>query len=412
MPRVLTMQRILQVGLTAAAAAALFFAAVQFLSSVILGLVALVVWFGGVSAFARSSPTRNAALTLLSIAVGWLALEAVLRLDAFNAAVYGSAAEFGHGLSGGIDPPFFEPDPQLGVRIIPDRRSRWIRLREGKLLFDVSMSSDGNGFRKLPPGSDDGAPVLFLGDSFNFGTGVNDDETSAFYLREYSKGAVLPINMSVSGYGIHQVLRELQLGRPQASGHRRFGRAILSIVDDHVLRAAGRSFWPQFSPRYALLPDGRVAYDGVFPSNTGFEPSSLAHRLAVGSRVFALARKTFTIFSTNDERLFVALLREIEATLTADYGTPLVVLYFSGRTWHGDLVGARSMMLPLLCEAGVAFIDVNAVLRGQIGDASQYYIAGDGHPTPRLNQLVGRLLADLADVGRPPAGSPECARRP
>lgn len=70
-----------------------------------------------------------------------------------------------------------------------------------------------------------------------------------------------------------------------------------------------------------------------------------------------------------EQRLFVRILREIEANHATDYGARLVVLYYSGETCRGDLGGWREMMVPLLRASGVPALDVNALLNRTMASA-------------------------------------------
>ncbi len=166
------------------------------------------------------------------------------------------------------------------------------------------------------------------------------------------------MNLAVKGYGLNQVLRQLEMGEPRKSGHQRFPWAVLSIVDDHVLRVAGRVQWLHDSPRYVVEPDGRLAARGTWVQAVGLRGIA-ARRLAA-----VRARDGRPSWSTrrSEQRLFVRILREIEAKLAADYGARLVVLYYSGETWHGDLTGWRDDDGALLCRSGVPVLDVNALL--------------------------------------------------
>ena len=162
---------------------------------------------------------------------------------------------------------------------------------------------------------------------------------------------------------------------------------MLSVVDDHVLRVAGRAQWLRDSPRYVVEPDDRLVARGTWANPSGFVGS-----LIVGSRLFALAWKALEVDEAGERRLFVRILREIEAKLAADYGARLVVLYYSGETWRGDLAGWRDKMVPVLCKANVAVLDVNALLADPSQPIDRFYMRDDGHPTALLNQTIAGAL--------------------
>ena len=115
--------------------------------------------------------------------------------------------------------------------------------------------------------------------------------------------------------------------------------------------------------------------------------------------MFSMAWNAISVTPEQDRRRFARILREIKSTLSSEYGAKLLVLYFSGQTWRGELMGARETMVPLFCQADVSFVEVNSLLRGSSEPAERFYIAGDGHPTPQLNRLLAsEVIKTMEDV--------------
>jgi hypothetical protein len=382
-----------------------FWAAVVWASSVLGALAFLAIWF--LLVLVAAPRLRNASLLLFTLSAGMLGCELLLRTDALNRfAEERDLAAFRRGLVETLE-PLFVPDPALAFRPLPDRRARATSVKNGHTIYDVVYTTDGNGFRALPPGPTrpDAMPALILGDSFAFGAGLPDDQTLAWYLREESGGMLQPVTLAVKGYGLNQVLRQLEIGEPRRAGASKFPWAVVSVVDDHVLRVAGRVQWLQDSPRYVVEPDGRLVARG-----TWVEPSAFVESLLVGSRLFALGRKAIALDEAKEQRLFVRILREIEAKLAADYGARLVVLYYAGETWRGDLAGWREMMVPLLCASGVPVLDVNALLPGPPQPVDRFYMKDDGHPTALLNRTIASALVGDFERGGVERGELRCAR--
>ena len=260
-----------------------------------LGIAVVAAWFAGLACL-PSLKLQNASLALLSIALACGALEMLLRTNLMAGVIGGrDVADMRAGQGSTTDPPLYMPDEAIGVRLIPNRRSREALTKDGRPVYDVVYTTDANGFRTLPPGPAGDTSVLMLGDSFNFGVGVNDDQTLAFYLRDLSAGRLQPVNLAIPGLGIHQVLRQLEIGEPVRSGHRKFSLALLSIVDDHVARASGRAAWLRHSPRYEVEPGDRLVLRGNYD-----QPSRFVRNLLVGSRLFALAWNAITADSERD----------------------------------------------------------------------------------------------------------------
>lgn len=382
-----------------------FWAAVAWASSVLGAMALLGVWF--LLILAAAPRLRNASLLLFTLAAGILGAELLLRTDALNRFVEErDLAAFRRGLVE-TQEPLFTTDPTLAFRMLADRRARATSVKNGRTIYDVVYTTDANGFRALPPGPSGASdtPVLILGDSFAFGAGLADDQTLAWYLREQSGGALQPVTLAVKGYGLNQVLRQLEIGEPRKAGPSTFPWAVVSVVDDHVLRVAGRVQWLHDSPRYVVEPDGRLVARG-----TWVEPSAFVESLLVGSRLFALGRKAIAVDEAKEQRLFVRILREIEAKLASDYGARLVVLYYSGETWRGDLAGWRETMVPLLCASRVPVLDVNALLPQPPQPVDRFYMQDDGHPTALLNRMIASALAEDFERGAVERGGLRCGR--
>ena len=80
------------------------------------------------------------------------------------------------------------------------------------LLYDVIYTIDRNGLRVGPTSSESARvpSVLFLGGSFTFGSGVNDNETMPYVFEEKSQGRFKAFNFGFIGYGPHQMLAILE----------------------------------------------------------------------------------------------------------------------------------------------------------------------------------------------------------
>src|SRR5688572_10951125 len=102
-----------------------------------------------------------------------------------------------------LAPGLSRHDAQLGW--IPTRH--WTG-RHQHYDFDVNYSINGAGFRGLdirdhkPPAKS----VAVVGDSFTFGTGVNDDETFVALLNQHRSGGERFYNFAIAGYSTDQEL--------------------------------------------------------------------------------------------------------------------------------------------------------------------------------------------------------------
>jgi hypothetical protein len=70
-----------------------------------------------------------------------------------------------------IGPIQFHFDPELGAITTPDQHGQ--RTVPGQ--YSYRYRNDRSGLRVTPPGSSSHQALVFLGDSFTYGVGVNDD---------------------------------------------------------------------------------------------------------------------------------------------------------------------------------------------------------------------------------------------
>src|SRR5262249_50798654 len=104
--------------------------------------------------------------------------------------------------------PKFEPDPELGYKHLPGRyrvifsrrarnSSEWERL-----FVNETIKHDGTRWTGECEQSSS-ANVYIFGDSFAYGSGVNDEQTFAFLLQQARKGLCVKL-FAVGGYGMTQ----------------------------------------------------------------------------------------------------------------------------------------------------------------------------------------------------------------
>jgi hypothetical protein len=137
---------------------------------------------------------------------------------------------------------------------------------DGRTIFDTVYTTGPDHFRIVPSAAPNPeACVLLFGDSFTFGFGVADQETSAAQLVKRSKGTVAAHNFAVSGWGPHQFLAGLQSGRfPKAVRCDKPTDAVYLMIPSHIWRAVGVvSPWGTNGPRYRLDASGKPVRAGT-----------------------------------------------------------------------------------------------------------------------------------------------------
>jgi len=100
-----------------------------------------------------------------------------------------------------MDPGFLVYDPQLGWQMAPNWRGRHVHFD-----FVARYATNAEGLRGAAwpePSASSGQRTVFLGDSFTFGLGVNDDETFVQLLNTEGSGTTY-LNAGIAGYSTDQ----------------------------------------------------------------------------------------------------------------------------------------------------------------------------------------------------------------
>lgn len=228
-----------------------------------------------------------------------------------------------------VAPAIFVPDGELGFSGLKGSQgTETLVFPDGSFRL-AHYSLNAFGFRVVPANPETADEcILLMGDSIAFGLGVADDETTAALLqKEFPRLRV--INLGFIGWGAHQALRLLEIGRDKEilAGCTRV-RPYLFTQFNHARRAGGRMSYDLSGPNY-VLRDGRLSHQGPFHSlrvssfiNSYFTRSGLA------SRALAAYLGTDQPLPGEAER-FRAILSRIDDTLQERYHSPLTVLYFS-----------------------------------------------------------------------------------
>jgi len=154
---------------------------------------------------------------------------------------------------------YVRDDPDLGYSPVPGARVRAVRRAGDRTIYDVLYTIDADGHR-LTHGDPAGPDVLFFGCSFTFGEGLVDADALPEQLSAALGRRAHVVNLGFHGYGPHQMLRALEIGRVRvpAGAH-----VIYQGLSDHVRRAAGKAPWDTYGPLYEVDGDG-IRYAGRF----------------------------------------------------------------------------------------------------------------------------------------------------
>jgi hypothetical protein len=276
-------------------------------------------------------------------------------------------------------------DQDLGYRLAPGprRAQSTKRFRSGELIYSVTYTINALGLREVAS-NDAGPAVLFFGDSFTFGEGVSDADTLPAQFARLSGYSVF--NLGVHGYGPHQFLRMLEVGRAEQIGIQKDRAVVIfTLLPSHVERVAGRSTWDQDGPLYQITSAG-LSFRGSFHSQ-----SSIANRILEKSYVYKLIESMFS--ETGDRQRLLAILEKANEIVKHRYGSDMLVITWDEGSLRGSQTNAdrAAWIRDNLAKSGIANLTVSQITP-QLGEAG-YYLAGDGHPSPAAYAALAEALA-------------------
>jgi hypothetical protein len=279
-------------------------------------------------------------------------------------------------------------DPDLGyanrpgIAVSATKRS----VKDGAIVYDVKYSIDERGLRKTQlkngnPLNSDNA-VWFFGDSFMFGEGVNDEDTLPQKFSTLSGHCAA--NFGVTGYGPHEMLRAMEIDRPEKLNLKKPMAIVYLITPEYVVsRAAGLAPWDQKGPRYEII-NGEPKYVGSFnDTRSDFD------RVASNSETYTAVFKKFpaAVDSEPDRERFSAIVLKTKELSLRKYHAPFVAILWD--VYIADQVKAQ-WIAQNLKQNQIPTLQLSNALPS-LNDADDY-IPKDWHPNGKAHGLVAREL--------------------
>jgi hypothetical protein len=257
----------------------------------------------------------------------------------------------------------------------------------------ITMYFDSSGIRVDRPGhvwKREAPSVLFIGDSFTMGQGVEYEDAFPARVEALAGGRVQAVNLGVQGYGTDQSLLflEREIGRFDTRA------VVYTFIADHIRRNDNydrrvlypQGTWPGTKPLFGVRSDG-----GIFLRKRPRRYADM-HTL----RLTQVAQLAWARWGpAPDTALTTALIREMKR-LCDEKGVPLLVVSWAWVPRPGDHDVFKGTGVDLL----------------NLGDSvpegwRSWRIPGDGHPTVQGHDraarlIVRRLSSVLPDVVGPP----------
>jgi hypothetical protein len=305
----------------------------------------------------------------------------------------GAAAFFVAG-SATYPPGYVVRDDVLGYAPAKGVRAESTKSEYGRLLYDVTYTIGSDGLRVSAPVKNDkhSGCILFFGDSFTFGEGLQDIETLPYQVGIQSNGEYRTFNFGFSGYGPHQMLSEIEQGLIQHVVDCHPDYAIYSAMPHHVLRVAGKVFNGNHAPRYQLAADGSVHSAGYFDEKKSYPP--------VVQRLFGQLSKSaiYKVFanrqpsaSQDDVGLLVAIVARSRELLQIQYpGIKFHIILWEG--WKVDHE-IYAELKDQFDHMGIPVHLVDDILPGwELGSPKYVLSRSDRHPSAIADHILANYV--------------------
>lgn len=298
------------------------------------------------------------------------------------AAVYDARRSANGGLTSEYSPrSLTRPDHELGYALNPGARVSATRKWSDSTLFRVTYTITDAGVRRTR-GNPLGDTWLFMGCSFTFGEGVEDDETLPARFSEQLGWKANVVNLSATGYGAHHMLRLLETGRLGGVGPP-VKHVIYQAIPQHVERAVGRAPWDLDGPSYRISGDS-IRFAGPFHGSAGIRAVHILRMSDLGR----LLDRRYRAMPPSDAEidLYARIVEKAAALTEKKLGAQFSILF-----WDDDANRTTKRIFDRLVSTGLPVIRTTSFLTRRELDSLRF--PHDNHPTP---EAYRRLAAGLA----------------
>jgi hypothetical protein len=301
----------------------------------------------------------------------------------------------------------------------------YINFRRGSdssVIFDAELGWIPKQYARGPWGTmDDGIrpnggeeirdttdPILAVGDSFTFGSGVSDSETWPAQLENLL--GTRTFNAGVSGYGIDQAFLRVR----RLLSRYKFHTVIFSFIPDDIRRCQMSAMWGEPKP-YFDFKNGRLTLENVpippplRPSATesalliALEHSRLAHFAM--NRLFPEWWVERAVEVHNEEEgteVACSLLHELETLTRSDSNLIILVEYERGDIFSESVAIKIGKVLSCLTDSATRIIDLKApLLELNTKDPSWYnrlYLPHNRHMSAAGNKFVALEISKFLNA--------------
>ena len=363
------------------------------ISFVLLAWVALTAFLRGVLV---SIISITVTLAIVEAALGYLPRLMAKKMEGANAPTAYFDSNFSYSTPAYWQLGPFGSQPKPGVF-----ESRKLA-SDGSVVYTATYTIGPDGFRETPQygwtpqnALTSARPRMnFLGDSFTFGEGLNDNQTMEYFfggLSEKQGQAVWVKNYGVHGWGIHQALAILQSDLDTMAN---LQFALTSPW--HASRSACADFYSLGSPKYILQDDGLVKRNGYCRSFGWVEHSPKAIRgLITSSKIFNLIVDSLFVTSDQDQQiqLYLGILKTMQENL-AQKGQKFILGFIKAdQSWFVGTYN-NDKLLAAIKAMGIDVMDMTLAGTNEALERKYYIHELDRHPSAIGNEARSTILVD------------------
>ena len=263
-------------------------------------------------------------------------------------------------------------------------------------IYNVIYKIDSLGRRNIPSSYKEfvsDTNVLLFGCSFTFGTGLNDTQTSSYYLKMFNNNFRV-YNMGFDGYSPYQTL-SYSLS-PNLNGIENSDTSytiiILNLINDHLYRIIGFERSIYFDEAfYEFDSTGKISFKGNISDKRDII-DILFHYIRKSLIFKPIVDKFYYNKATSDINLnrLIHTYNNIRSNLNIIFrNMRTIVIYWD----ENDELSGK--IYNLLKENNFEVYQISEILPNYHSKKSEYHIRVDGHPNAHANRIIAKFILDF-----------------
>ena len=247
---------------------------------------------------------------------------------------------------------------------------------KSKIIFDNIIRMYDNTFRYTKRNNNSDTSIVFLGCSFTYGHGLNDNQTLPYCFSEKYNFNINVLNCAIGGMGIntaYNIINSGVLNKLLINNNSNVKYFIYSLINDHIERAFRTS-------SFNLSDDNYVLDDNKFVRTK--EPFGILKIIFKKSYIF----NKYLINIINDknkdfhEQYFIDRTLKVRDLALEKYNAELIIV-----VWPE----VEQKIIERLKEE-----NINLIILDKKFNNNKYKIKNDGHPNEKANKEIAQILFD------------------